>query len=224
MQTERRVNEIVSLVFMKLCHFSGSWRGRCGRKSKILAAIYMYLWPGALLTSRFAGHILFNTKLNRMEVYMSPAHEPSKLEKQQQLRVAGCLNPKPDTVTDDLFRTDAFFDPYDLVQVKYEMVRRVRADKYPASMAAHAFGFSRVAFYQIRDKLDKSGLGGLVAKKRGPRTRHKVTGEVLAYVKELLERDGSISPARLSNHVKERFGVQVHPRSIRRALGAAKKK
>jgi len=155
---------------------------------------------------------------------MSPAHEPAAHEKKQELKAIGCLNPKPDRVTDDLFKTDPFFDPRDIVQVKYEMIRRVRTDKYSVSRAAHDFGFSRVAFYQIRDQLDKSGLGGLVAKKRGPRTRHKVTGPVIAYVKELLERQEGISPARLSDSVKERFGVQVHPRSIRRALDAAKKK
>jgi hypothetical protein len=36
-----------------------------------------------------------------------------------------------------------FFDPRDLVQVKYEMLRRVRIDGASVSQAARDFGFSR---------------------------------------------------------------------------------
>ncbi len=44
------------------------------------------------------------------------------------LRQHGCLNPRPDKVVDPIFASSDFFDPRDLVQVKYEMVRRVRVD------------------------------------------------------------------------------------------------
>ena len=37
------------------------------------------------------------------------------------------LNPHPEAVTDPAFTAGAFFDPADLVQVKYEMVRAVEA-------------------------------------------------------------------------------------------------
>jgi hypothetical protein len=38
------------------------------------------------------------------------------------------LNPRPDSVRDQEFGSSEFFDARDLVQVKYEMVRRVRVD------------------------------------------------------------------------------------------------
>jgi len=38
----------------------------------------------------------------------------------------------------------------DVVQVKYEMLRRVRVDQVPMARAARAFGFSRPAFYQAQ--------------------------------------------------------------------------
>ena len=44
------------------------------------------------------------------------------------LREARALNPQPDTVTDEAFLAEEFLDARDLVQVKYEMVRRVRAE------------------------------------------------------------------------------------------------
>ena len=36
----------------------------------------------------------------------------------------GALNPRPEAVRDTLFTDNPFFDPADLVQVRYEMVRR----------------------------------------------------------------------------------------------------
>jgi hypothetical protein len=50
-----------------------------------------------------------------------------------------------------VFSGSQFFDPRDLVQVKYEMVRRVRVDRQPVSRSLAAFGFSRSSFYQLPD-------------------------------------------------------------------------
>jgi hypothetical protein len=46
--------------------------------------------------------------------------------KQQTLRANGTLNPHPDKIRDSLFLRDDFFDACDLLQVKYEMVRRAK--------------------------------------------------------------------------------------------------
>ena len=56
----------------------------------------------------------------------------------------GTLNARPEDITDDLFSGSAFFDPRDLLQIKYEMLRRVRQDGVPVSKAAKMFGFSRL--------------------------------------------------------------------------------
>jgi hypothetical protein len=44
----------------------------------------------------------------------------------QALTVAGAVHPHPAAVVDPLFLDSAFFDPNDLVQVKYEMLRSVQ--------------------------------------------------------------------------------------------------
>ena len=41
----------------------------------------------------------------------------------------GVLHKRLEQVTDELFRQGDFFDPRDLVQVKYEMLRRIYNDK-----------------------------------------------------------------------------------------------
>src|SRR5437870_1729540 len=66
---------------------------------------------------------------------------PEKDAKLATLRQLGTLNPRPREVTDPLFATDSFFDPRDLVQVKYEMLRRVQSEGHSVTGAATAFGF-----------------------------------------------------------------------------------
>ncbi len=100
------------------------------------------------------------------------------------LRGNGTLNPRPASVADETFRASAFFGARDLVQVKYEMLRRVRVERAPVTRAAEAFGVSRPTFYQAHAAFVQAGLGGLVPRKRGRRSAHKLTPAVMAYVTE----------------------------------------
>src|SRR5690349_12616969 len=94
--------------------------------------------------------------------------------KVQRLREERCLNPRPEAVCDERFHDSEFFDPRDLVQVKYEMVRRARVDGEPVARAAESFGFSRPSFYAAQTALDEAGLAGLVPDRPGPRRAHKL--------------------------------------------------
>ncbi len=134
------------------------------------------------------------------------------------LRAERSLNPRPEAVVDGAFRESAFLDARDLVQVKYEMVRRVRVEGEPVSRAARAFGFSRQSFYQAAAALTAGGLAALVPGRPGPRRAHKLTGEVVAFVRERLEAEPSLRSAALAEAIAERFGLRVHPRSVERAL------
>ena len=49
------------------------------------------------------------------------------------LRAERSLNPRPEAVSDERFAASEFLDARDLVQVKYEMVRRARVDGEPVS-------------------------------------------------------------------------------------------
>lgn len=149
---------------------------------------------------------------------------PTSDPKLKALREHGALNPHPQDVTDSLFREYDFFDPRDLMQVKYEMLRRVRLEGVSITDAAAAFGFSRVAFYQIRKRLEEEGLVGLLTRKKGPKHAHKLSDEVMELVKQALSMDASFGAPALSDLVRNRFGISVHPRSIQRALLRRQKK
>ena len=148
----------------------------------------------------------------------------AKRSKRDALKRHGTLNPHPDVVTDPLFHTGDFFDPDDLVQVKYEMLRRVRVDKESVRQSASAFGFSRPTYYQAEADLQRDGLFGLLPEKRGPRQGHKLTAEILDFAAQLRASDPSLRLVDLAAAIQDRFAITTHPRSIERALGRQEKK
>ncbi len=152
------------------------------------------------------------------------ARDPGKTAKRQILRQQGVLNPRPRDVQHKLFQSGDFFDPEDLVQVKYEMLRQVEIDRQSVSASAKAFGFSRPSFYQNQSAFQQAGLGGLLPAKRGPRSGHKLTTEVMEFINRTQAADASLSAMQLAEAVRERFGLSVHPRSIDRQLHRQKKR
>lgn len=144
--------------------------------------------------------------------------------KARALAEQGVLNPAPDGVTDARFRTGEFFDPRDLVQVKYEMLRRGRAEGATVTAAAQAFGVSRPTYYQAQRALAQEGLPGLLPKRPGPKGAHKVTDAVMVFVDRVRREAPGVGAQALSQRVEERFGLAVHPRSIERALARREKK
>jgi len=140
------------------------------------------------------------------------------------LQKKGALNNKADQIKDPLFRGDEFFDPKDLVQVKYEMLRRVRKEGKSVTEAAAAFAMSRFSFYEAQSAMNRDGLPGLVPKKPGPRGGHKITPEVQTYIEAVSSKEPSLDVRDLLAKVKEGFDVTVHPRTIERALEHTKKK
>ena len=109
--------------------------------------------------------------------------------KEEALRAARALNPRPEAVTDEAFAQSEFLDPRDLVQVRYEMVRRVRAEGETVSAAAASFGFSRPSWYAAAAALDEGGLPGLLRGRPGPRRAHKLTEEIVAFLAAAVTED-----------------------------------
>ena len=149
---------------------------------------------------------------------------PKTAVKVQALRQSGTFNPRAGDIRDRLFLEERFFDPQDLTQVKYEMLRRVEKEDLPISAVAASFGFSRPAFYKARRDFTNEGLGGLIARRRGPKEGHKVTREIVSFVERIRSQEPSIGMSELVRRIQNEFAVLVHRRSVERALVAAKKK
>jgi transposase len=139
--------------------------------------------------------------------------------KEAALRRHHALNPRPEGVADAAFRSgDPFFDARDVVQVKYEMLRRARQDGSTVTDAAAAFGFSRPSFYEAKASFDSDGLPGLLPRRPGPRRAHKLSEAVVSRLIEARVGDPSLGSSDLVQLVRSEFGLVVHPRSVERAL------
>ena len=138
--------------------------------------------------------------------------------KADELAKSRTLNPHPEAVRDAAFNSSEFFDPADLVQVKYEMVRRAKVDGAAPGATARAFGFSRQSYYTTAAALAAGGLPALVPAKPGPRRAHKLSAAVVDHLQSLLAADPDLRASQLAQEVADRFGISVHPSSVERAL------
>jgi transposase len=177
-----------------------------------------------VITGRDVDTIALTSQGNRHKLIYTVARRSPPDPKLEALNASGCLNRRPERVTDAVFKGDEFFDARDLVQVKYEMLRRVSIDGVPVTTSASVFGFSRPSFYQAQAAFERAGIQGLVPAKPGPRRAHKLSEEVIDFIEKELAAGADRSSAELARLVKERFGRDVHPRSVERALARREKK
>jgi transposase len=139
------------------------------------------------------------------------------------LAATGTLNHNPAAVVDPPFRDGGFFDPRDLLQLRYEMVRRHCVDAVPVAVTARLFGVSLPTAYQAHAAFEVAGLGGLLPKRRGPKQGHKLTPEVLAYIERRRHERPDWRAGDLLTELQSSFGLTIHRRSVERVLSGKKK-
>jgi transposase len=143
--------------------------------------------------------------------------------RRKNLKKDGALHPNPEKVKSELFWEGTFFNPEDLAQVKYEMLRSVQMEKLSITKASKKFGLSRPSYYQSKKQFEKDGITGLIPLKPGPKHAHKLSDDVMLFVKEQLDLSGGKDWKKISQLVYEKFKKRVHPRSIERSIRLEKK-
>ncbi len=141
-----------------------------------------------------------------------------------ELKRSGTLNPHSAAISDSLFRENPFFDANDLLQVRYEMLRRHRVDGASIVDVSSTFGVSRPTFYQAQAGFERAGLAGLAPKQRGPKEGHKLSNEVIEQIRSLQSSSPAMTTKERIRVVEQKFGVRVHRRSLERALAGKKKR
>jgi transposase len=144
-----------------------------------------------------------------------PARSPAK---RQTLKASGTFNPRADQVHQKLFEQSDFFDPEDILQLKYETLRALEKDGYSIAQAAGEFGLSRPTIYQAQGQFAEGGLEGLLPRKRGPKSAHKLTSEVRQHLEELSVAEPELDSTQLAKRIRQRFKIKLHPRTIEKAL------
>lgn len=144
--------------------------------------------------------------------------------KSSRLKAQGVLNPHAERVLAPAFQDDTFFDPRDLLQVKYEMLRLVQLEGASKADAATLFGVSRPTYYQAEAAYASEGLVGLFPRQRGPRGAHKLDVRIMTFIETYLVEHGAVGARQLADVIQSEFALKVHPRSIERALARKKKR
>lgn len=71
------------------------------------------------------------------------------------------------------------------------------------------------SFFRVED---------LAKKRPGPKSAHKLTGDILSFIEEKIEEGKPLRARKLAPLIEEKFGKDIHPRSIERAVARRKKK
>src|SRR5438046_10515415 len=135
-------------------------------------------------------------------------------QKTLELKRTGALNPRPDSVSDTLFQENPFFDPKDLLQVRYEMLRRHSVEGASIVDVATGFGVSRPTVYQTQAAFQQAGLSGLLPKHRGPKEGHKLSAEVIEYVRTLRAAEPGLTTVACVVAVQAKLAITIDRRRL----------
>ena len=139
--------------------------------------------------------------------------------KLKDLTPQGTLNPNPEAVIDEQFASDdGFFDARDIVQVKYEMLRRV-ANGHSIAETIRTFGFSsRQVFYKARAAFERNGLMGLVPLRRGSKNnvRSKIHQNLVERSRVRIQEELGVSGTTLASaYVSDGLEIDFVMRKVR---------
>jgi transposase len=138
------------------------------------------------------------------------------MEKKDKLRKNGTFNKNHGRVRKDKFQEGGFYDPMDIVQVRYEMVKESYDGDSAVGQVADDYGISRSAFYGIRKKFEEGGLAALIPERTGPKTARKFTGDLQEYVTGRMAEDPKASLSMIVADMERETGVRVSRRTVER--------
>jgi len=138
------------------------------------------------------------------------------LEKVEILKVNGTYNKRYDSVRKPEFLEGGFYDPRDVVQVKYEMLRDAEDSGQAIGAVASKFGFSRTAYYNIKESFEKNGMSALIPEKTGPKKPHRLTETLQEFVDEYVIGHPNASSAEIVAVIQSEKSEVVSKRTIER--------
>ena len=134
------------------------------------------------------------------------------------LKENGTFNAEGGSVKADDFLHGIFFDPNDLMQVKYEMLRSVDKKELSISEASEKYGLSRQTYYVTKSAFERGGLAGLIPQKTGPKGGSKLNEEGLRFIDSYLSKHPGASPREVNAAMAAGTGITVHDRTVARYL------
>ena len=142
------------------------------------------------------------------------------------LKKEGILNPKPERILCKRFQEIDFFDPLDLPQVRYEMLRSARVEQTPVAEVCRMFGFSREYFYRLERGFMKQGYSHLLGSRKGRRPVIALNQEIVNFIVHRKIEEPNISGESLRIEIFRLYKVDCSRRTVERIveqLGLGKK-
>ena len=130
----------------------------------------------------------------------------------------GLMHGKPERVVHPLFRSIDFFDPHDLAQVRYEMLRTARVDEVTVAEACRLFGFSREYFYQLERDFMARGYVALIGAPRGRRPLIGVNQEIVNFLLQRKMADPMLTGEELRKEILATYKIDCSRRTVERLL------
>jgi transposase len=134
------------------------------------------------------------------------------------LRKEALINPKPERVTHSLFQTHEFFDPLDLPQVRYEMLRAARVEQATVSDACRLFGFSREYFYRLERDFMARGYVGLLGSSRGRRPLIALNQDLVNFIIHRKMTEPNLTGEDLRKELKTTYQIECSRRTVERII------
>lgn len=134
------------------------------------------------------------------------------------LEKEGLLNPKPARVSYQLFKTIDFFEPLDLPQVRYEMLRIARIEGFSVAEACRLFGFSREYFYKLERIFMTRGFISLLGSSMGRRPLIALNQELINFILHRKIEEPRVSCEKICLQIKKLYQVDCSCRTIERIV------
>ena len=138
------------------------------------------------------------------------------IEKKEILMKNGTFNKNYKKVTEEKFSEGGFYDPMDIVQVRYEMIKETERGGKTIDRISNAYGYSRASYYHIRDNFNKNGMSALIPERTGPKDASKLTGDLREFINEYIGRAPSASSSKIAKAIEQSKGVSVSKRTVER--------
>lgn len=139
-------------------------------------------------------------------------------EKNEFLEKEGLLNKKPERVSHSLFKSNEFFDPLDLLQVRYEMLRSVNVDGCSVVSACRTFGFSREYYYKMGRMFSERGFVGLFGAPSGRRPLIALNQELINFIIHKKLEKPKLSGDNICKQIKKIYHVECSTRTVERII------
>lgn len=138
------------------------------------------------------------------------------MNKKEILLANGTFNKNHEKVKDEKFLTEPFYDPMDIVQVKYEMLKDATEGSRQIAKLADEFGLSRASFYKIKEAFESRGLSALVPEKPGPKKPYKLTEPYKEYIDKYISEKPKASSNEIAANLRKDKGMKVSKRTVER--------